>query len=256
MAGRLSWRWLPVGGFGPRTREVLGEVGMRMGSQVEAGGAGRVAPKLEQFVYNDAIVRAFLVVTVALGHRGLSGGHSRGGPIGAAQDESRAAVHGVRAVAAAAHECGDFRLRRQRRVCRDLSFDAAALQGPHVQRFSQLVSFLGLAGDYRGGRGDAAARVHDRQGICRTGVADRPGDCGGVGGLCDQLLRHAVATPRAAHVRGVVVLHRHDCDDRHTAHLQQPGTAGRVDEELPGVRRACRMRSCSGGTGTTPWASC
>ena len=84
--------------------------------------------------------------------------------------------------------------------------------------------------------------LHAVEGICRAGMAHRPGDRRGVGGLCRQLLRHDRPPPRTPHVRGPVVLHRHGRDDHRPARLQQPGTAGRPAEELSGLcRRAGRL---------------
>ena len=177
--------------------------------------------------------------------------------------EPGAAVPVLRPAASAAHQRGHLRLRRQRHLRRRLSLDAAALQGPDVQRLPQLVPFLGLAVDHRRGRGHAAAGLHAVEGIRRAGMAHRPGDCRRVGGFRRQLLRHDRPPPRTPHVRGPVVLHRHGRDHPRPAHLQQPGTARRPAEELPGLcRRAGRLhavvvRSQRGGASCSPrrsWA--
>ena len=134
------------------------------GSTTPAGDTRELPPRrtgetgpLEKFVYNDAVVRAFLMVTVlwgvvallvglivalelvlpslSLGLPYLSFGRLR--PL-----HTNAAI---------------FAFAGNAIFAADLSFHAAALQGPDVQRLPQLVPFLGLAIDHRGGRGHAAA---------------------------------------------------------------------------------------------------
>ena len=129
---------------------------------------------LQQFVYNDAVVRAFVLVTVLWGvvaflvgliialqlvlpamNLGMPSDHLRPAP-------------------PAAHQRGDFRLCRQRRLRRRLLLDAAALQNPDVQRLSELAPLLGLAVDHRCWPPSRCRWATQRQGIRRAGMAHRP----------------------------------------------------------------------------------
>jgi hypothetical protein len=124
--------------------------------------------------------------------------------------------------ASAAHQRGDLRLRGQRHLRRDLLLHAAAVQGPDVQRQAQQPALLGLAAHHRLRRPHAAAGHHPGQGVRG---AEWPIDLAIAVvwlGSSAELLRDAAAS-RAAHVRGVVVLHRHDRHGDDAARLQQPG---------------------------------
>ena len=77
----------------------------------------------------------------------------------------------------------------------------------------------------------------------------------GLGGLCGELLLDAREAPRAPPLRRDLVLHRHHHHGGDAAHLQQPGAAGERCSRATRSTAACRMRSCSGGTGTTRWRS-
>ena len=218
---------------------------------------------MEKFVYNDAMVRAFLMVTVlwgvvamlvglivalelvlpslSLGLPYLSFGRLR--PL-----HTNAAIFAFagNAIFAAVYHS-------TQRLCK-------------ARMFSDFLSwfhFWGWQLIIVAGRGDAAAGLHAVEGIRRTGMADRPDDCRGVGGVRRQLLRHAGPPPRTPHVRGPVVLHRHGRGHHRPARLQQPGAAGRAAEELPGLcRRAGRLhavvvRAQRGGASCSPrrsWA--
>ena len=156
---------------------------------------GRALP-LERFVYNDAIVRAFLMITGALGHRGHAGRTDRGGGTFLPRAEHGAAIPVLRAVASAAYECGHFRFRRQRHLRRRLSLHAAALQGPALSDFLSWFHFWGWQLII------VAAAVPCRwairgQGICRVGMAHRPVDRRRVGGVRRQFLWHD-ASPAAS----------------------------------------------------------
>ena len=68
--------------------------------------------------------------------------------------------------------------------------------------------------------------VTQSQGICRARMVRRSlADCR-LGGLFPRLRRHARQAPRAAHLRGELVLSRLHRHHRHAAHRQQSGGAG------------------------------
>ena len=104
-------------------------------------------------------------------------------------------------------------------------------------------------------RHHAAARHHPGQGVRRARVADRPADHGRVGRLRGGVLRHDRAAQGEAHLRGELVLRRLHHHDRGAAHLQQPRHPGDADQVLRHLLGRRRTRWCSGGTGTTRWAS-
>ena len=171
-------------------------------------------PQMDTFVYDDKIVRAYLVVIVVWGvvaflvgilvavqlawpklNLGLS--FTSFGRLRPLHTNAAIFAFAGNAVFAAVYHS-------TQRLCKARMF-SDVLSWFHFWGWQAIIVAAAVT---------LAAGIHDRQGVCRAGVADRHGDRGGVGGLRDQLLRHAVAPPRAAHVRGVVVLHRHDRDDR------------------------------------------
>ena len=98
--------------------------------------------------------------------------------------------------------------------------------------------------------------LHAGQGVRRARVADRHRDRGGLGRLRRQLLRHdrasaasGTSTSRSGSTSPSIVT------VADAAHLQQPVGPGRAAQELLASTPACRTRSCSGGTATTPWRS-
>ena len=95
-------------------------------------------------------------------------------------------------------------------------------------------------------------RHHPGQGVRRARVADRHRDRRRLGGFRRELLRHDREAPRAAHLRRDLVLHRDHHHRRDSAHLQQPRDARRPCSRATRSTPACRTRSCSGGTATTP----
>ena len=68
---------------------------------------------------------------------------------------------------------------------------------------------------------------HHRQGIRRTGMADRLADRGGLGRLRRAVLRHHHQAQDPAHLCGQLVLRRLHRHHRHSAYRQQRGIAGR-----------------------------
>jgi cbb3-type cytochrome oxidase subunit 1 len=73
--------------------------------------------------------------------------------------------------------------------------------------------------------------------------------------FASQLLLDAGDPEREEPLRRSVVLHRDDRGDRDPLHRQQPLAAGQRDEELPVLRRCAGRDSSSGGTATTRWRS-
>ena len=131
----------------------------------------------------------------------------------------------LRAAAAAAHQRGDLRLRRQRDLRRRSTTRRSGCC--KARMFSDLLSrlhFWGWQLIIVVGRDHAAAGHHPEQGVRRAGVADRHRDRRGLGRLRGQLLRHDREAARAAPLRGDLVLHRHDRHGRGAAHLQQPAS--------------------------------
>ena len=88
--------------------------------------------QIETFRYDDEIVRKFLLATIVWGVVGLLLGGDHRDPAGILGDQPWSLVF-LWPAQTAPHERGDFRLCRQRHVCRHLPFDAAALQGQDVQ---------------------------------------------------------------------------------------------------------------------------
>ena len=88
--------------------------------------------QIETFRYDDEIVRKFLLATIVWGVVGLLLG-----VIIATQlvfwETNLGPWFSFWPAKTAPHERCDFRLCRQRHVCRHLPFDAAALQGQDVQ---------------------------------------------------------------------------------------------------------------------------
>ena len=118
--------------------------------------------RIERFVYDDAIVRMFMLATLVWGFGRLRPLHTN-------------AV--IFAFAGNAIFAGRLLL------------VAAAAQGADVQRQLSRLPLLGLAGDHRR-RGDhAAPRLHPGQGVRRARVADRHRDRRRVGGVRRELLR-------------------------------------------------------------------
>ncbi len=75
------------------------------------------------------------------------------------------------------------------------------------------------------------------EGVRRTRMAHRHRHRGGVGRLRGQLLLDAQEAPRAAPLRGALVLHRHHHHRGDAAHRQLPGDAGVALPQLPDLRR-------------------
>ena len=207
-------------------------------------GAATRNERMEQFVYDDAIVRLFLLATLVWGFVGMLVGivialelanpvFNLGLPwisFGRLRPLHTNAV--IFAFAGNAIFTGGLLL------------DPAPAQGADVERPAEPPALLGLAGHHRVGRHHPAARHHPVQGVRGAGVADRRGDRPGVGGLLGQRLRHHRAPARAAPLRGDLVLHLDPGGHRGAAHLQQPGGRGRALQELLDLRgRAGRVHA-------------
>ncbi len=165
-----------------------------------------------------------------LGHRRHAGRRPDRGATAVARPAAPAALPVLQPAAAAAHQRGDLRVRRQRAVRDLLLHRAAHLPRPAVRGQAGRVHVLGLAaGDPA--RGDhAAARHHHQQGIRRARVADRHPDRRRVGRLRGGVLRHDRAAQGQAHLRRELVLRGVHHHDRGAAHHQQPGDPGHADE--------------------------
>ncbi len=142
--------------------------------------------------------------------------------------------------AAAAYECGDFRVRRLRPhgdfVLRRTKNQSRA----PVRRPIGGVRVLGMASrDSRGGDFSAPG-LHPGQGICRTRMADRHPDHAGLGRLCGSFFRYVGNQARQAHLCCQLVLrrlHHHHCG---TPCIQQPGSTDKPDEILRHLLRRRR----------------
>ena len=88
--------------------------------------------QIETFRYDDEIVRKFLLATIVWGVVGLLLGVIIAHPAGILGDQLWPLVF-LWPAQTAPHERSDFRLCRQRHVCRHLPFDPATLQGQDVQ---------------------------------------------------------------------------------------------------------------------------
>ena len=206
--------------------------------------------------YNYTVVRQFAIMTVVWGIVGMLVG-----VIIAAQlawpalnfDVPYLSYGRLRPLA---HQRGDLRVRRLRALRHQLLRGAAHLPDPALPRQARRVHVLGLADrDRRCGR-HAAPGHHCEQGIRRARVADRHADRGGLGRLRGGLLRHDREAKTAPHLRGQLVLRRVHPRRGRAAHREQPRDAGLGPLEVVLDLLAARsMRWCSGGTGTTRWAS-
>ena len=94
------------------------------------------------------------------------------------------------------------------------------------------------------------------QGIRRARVAVRHRDHRPLGELRRRVLRHDRETQDQADLHLELVLRRADHRHRDAAHREQPRRSRHARQVLFAVRRQRRMPSCSGGTATTPSASC
>ena len=159
----------------------------------------------------------------------------------------------VRPAAAAAHERRDLRVRRQRVLRRRVLLDAAAAQGADVLRPPEPIPFLGLAGDHRRGRDHAPLGFTQAKeyaelewpidiAIAVVWVVVR-----------GQLLRHdrasgasGISTSRSGSTSRASSRSR-SCTSSTTSSIARRARS-RATRSTP----ACRTRSCSGGTATTP----
>ena len=102
--------------------------------------------RIERFVYDDAIVRKFLLATLVWGLVGMLVGLVDRAPARQPRVQPRAAVDDLRPPAPAAHQRRDLRVRGQRHLHRRLLLVAAPAQGADVERPSEPHPLLGLAG--------------------------------------------------------------------------------------------------------------
>ena len=163
-----------------------------------------------------------------LGHRRHGGRrvHRRAAVL--ADARRRHPVAQLRPAAAAAHQRGDLRLRRQRAVRHQPARGAAHLPRAADLRPARGVRVLGLAGGDRRRRDHPAAGPDPGQGIRRARMADRPADRGRLGRLRRAVLRHDRQAPGQAHLRRQLVLRRLHHRHRAAAHRQQPRDPGRA----------------------------
>jgi hypothetical protein len=82
-------------------------------------------------------------------------------------------------------------------------------------------TFLGLAGDHSLRSRHAADGDYHQQRICRIGLADRPAHHPHLGRFWDQHVRHHSQTPGKPPVCGYLVLHRHLDHGCRVAHCTQ-----------------------------------
>ncbi len=191
--------------------------------------------------YTDGPVRAFALAAVVWGVVGMLVGVLIAAQLAFPRPHLRHPVAELRAAAAAAHQRGDLRVRRLGAVRHQLPRGAAHLPGAAVPAQARGVHGMGLERGDRAGGHHAAAGHHAGQGVRRARVADRPADRGGLGVVCDRLLRHHRHPPRAPHLRRQLVLRRLHHRGGAAAHRQQRGDAGQPVEELLGLcRRAGR----------------
>ncbi|MNV48063.1 hypothetical protein D3C71_1399520 [compost metagenome] len=159
---------------------------------------------------------------------------------GVARDEPGLAVDHLWPLAAVAHQPGDFRIRRQCAVRRQLLRGATYLSGAAVLGLAGRVHLLGLAVSHRDHADQPAAGLHHHQGIRRDRVHRRGVDDCGLGRLRHRVLHHCGAAPDQAHLRRQLVLRRVHRGDRHAARGQSPVDPGGLVQVLPGVFRGHR----------------
>ena len=167
-----------------------------------------------------------------------------------------AALALVRQATHGAHERRDLRLRRMR-VDRHVVLQRAAhVARAAVRAEARLVRLLRLAGARRARRSVPARRLDGRQGIRGARVAIRHCHCSALGQLRHRVLRHDREAHDAADLHLELVLRRADHRHRDAAHREQPGHSGHARARATRCSPVRRMPSCSGGTATTPSASC
>ena len=210
--------------------------------------------RIERFVYDDAIVRKFVLATIVWGMVGMLVGL-----VIALQLAFPALNLGLPWLTFG-------RLRPLHTNAAIFAFAGNAifaaiyystqrlLQGAHVQRHAlSRLHFWGWQAIIVAAALTLPLRHHPGQGVRRAGVADRHRDRGRVGGFfARQLLRH-LARRRERHMYVAlwfyIATHRHR---RGPARLQQPRDPGAARSRATRSTPACRTRSCSGGTATTP----
>ncbi len=160
-------------------------------------------------VYNDTVVRQFALAAVVWGVVGMLVGVIIAAQLTWPRTQLRHPLAQLRPAAAAAHQCGDLRLRRLRAVRHQLLRRAAHLPGAAV-----------LAASWPRSRSGAGRLVivaaaitlplgyHAGQGIRRARMADRPPDRRRLGRLRDRLLRHHRHPQGAPHLCRQLVLRR------------------------------------------------
>ena len=133
---------------------------------------------------------------------------------------------------------------------------AAHVARTAVRAEARLVRLLRLAGARRARRSVPACRLDGWQGIRGARVAVRHCHCSALGQLRHRVLRHDREAHDAPDLHLELVLRRVDHRHRDAAHREQPGHSGHARARATRCSPVRRMPSCSGGTATTPSASC
>ncbi len=208
--------------------------------------------QIEQFTYDDAIVRKFTLVTFVWGVVGMLVGVIVALAARGAVLQLRAAVAVLRPPAPAAHQRRDLRLRRQRDLRRRLLLDAAAAEDADVLQGAERVPLLGLAADHRRRRDHPArsASPRARSTPSSSGRSTSPSRWSGssspinfFGTLAKRRERHLYVAIwfYIATIVTIAMLHIFN-------NLVVPaGLLRAATRSTP----ACRTPSCSGGTATT-----
>ena len=177
---------------------------------------------VETFQYDNAMVRNFIVATAVWGLVAFLVGPDRGTEAGLSRPPAGSFPY--LSVLDGFGRCTPTRRSSPLPATRIFAGVYYSLQRLCKARmFSDALSafhFWGWQCDHRRGGPDAAARHHHQQGIRGTGMADRYRHHGGVGGVRRNMIGTIVTAPRAAHVRGDLVLHRHVHHGRPAAHRQ------------------------------------
>jgi hypothetical protein len=192
-------------------------------------------PKLESFVYDDAIVRAFLLATIfwgvvsfvvgliaaiqlALPQMNLGISLITFGRLRPVHTNAAIFAFAGNAIFAAVYHS-------TQRLCKARMF-SDRLSWFHFWGWQLIIvaAALSLLAGFTSGKEYAELEWPIDIAIAVVWVA-----------FCDQLPGDAGSSARASHVRGAVVPHRHRRHHRRVAHLQQPGGAGWLVQELLGV---------------------
>ena len=208
---------------------------------------------LDAFSYDDAIVRKFLVACVAWGAIGMLVGVLIALQLADPMFNFGLPFTSFGRLRPLHTNAVIFAFARQRLLLRLLLLHAAPAQGADVQRCAEQNPLLGLAG----------ASSSPPRSRCRFGFTQAK-EYAELEWPIDIAIA-VVWVVFAVNFFGTLVKRRerhlyvalwfYIAIDRHRrdpAHLQQPVGPGRAVQELLASTPACRTRSCSGGTATTP----